>query len=272
VQEQVGYDNLYIRLFQAETVTIGEEWCARNVQSSYWRFYRNGKDGAALELAEGPYPLRGQRLYVVPRGVRFSCRNTQQVGHFYAHFDVIGLPGTAMRELFGRPLCLPPAPALEEEVRTVAQALSAGRGAGVAMHCRIKALLYDGLARYLESVPVEQLHRCWGTAATMAPVLPAIRYIERNLFRRMTNSRLAELCCMSEDHFIRRFWESVGQTPAQHIIERRVTIAAQQLLFTDLTIEQIAEETGFGNRFYFARMFARHTGMAPAAYRKMARV
>ena len=84
----------------------------------------------------------------------------------------------------------------------------------------------------------------------------------------MTNKSLAGLCCLSEDYFIRRFRDCVGQTPAQYLLSQRIMQAAQQLLFTDKSLEQVAEETGFGSRAYFSRMFARARGISPAAYRK----
>lgn len=265
-------DNLHIRLFQAHSLVIGPLWNTRNVQSSFWRFYANNRDGAGLELANGLYDLRGGRLYFVPAGVRFSCRNTQPVSHFYVHFDVIGLPGVAMHELFREPICLKHAADLHARVCALAPRFAGGHPQDLAVQCQIKALVYDGLARYLEHVPHEQRERCSQRAAALAPVLSAIRLIEADPAAPLSNRCLAGACHLSEDHFIRRFRTCVGQTPAQYIVERRVNLAAQHLLFTDGSIERIAEAAGFGSRFYFSRVFARHTGVSPAAYRKTTRV
>ncbi|MHB9132925.1 MAG: helix-turn-helix domain-containing protein [Armatimonadota bacterium] len=103
-------------------------------------------------------------------------------------------------------------------------------------------------------------------------MLPAIRFIEERLAERLSNHLLAEQCCINADYFIRRFRDCTGKTPVQYIQEHRVRIAAQRLVFTDHTIEQIAAETGFGNRAYFTRIFTRHTGISPAAYRKARRI
>lgn len=271
-QEEWVRDTLHIRMFKVEWRPIGVGWNAQNVQSTYWRFYRNDRDGAALELPTGFYPLQGQRLYFVPAGVRFSCYNRQDLQHFYVHFDVIGLPPTAMRELFGMPLCLPPAPTLEEAVQNLTEELAAGRQNEIVVQCRLKAVLYEGLARGLETFPPEQMARCVQRATALEPVLPAIRHIEANLSEPLANSRLSALCLMSENFFIRQFRQCVGQTPARYIMERRVTMAAQRLLFTDQTIDHIADALGFGNRFYFTRVFTCHLGVPPAAYRKAARV
>jgi len=60
------------------------------------------------------------------------------------------------------------------------------------------------------------------------------------------------------------------ELPAQFILERRVSKAAQQLIFSTDSIEQIAERLGFLDRFHFSRMFKARMGTPPATYRKTA--
>ena len=83
---------------------------------------------------------------------------------------------------------------------------------------------------------------------------------------------MANACGLSEDHFIRAFRQTVGQTPGRYVLEKRVTLAARELLFGSDSIESIAERHGFANRFHFTRAFARVMGTTPAAYRRTARV
>jgi AraC family transcriptional regulator of arabinose operon len=65
-------------------------------------------------------------------------------------------------------------------------------------------------------------------------------------------------------------------SPAQILPERlsevlalgtRIRLAGEALALTDKTIDQIAVETGFPNRHYLSRMFARQVGCGPAEYR-----
>jgi AraC-like DNA-binding protein len=206
--------------------------------------------------------------------VRFNTHVTCEVGHLYVHFDVIGLPlhFMAFREMFDMPICLPRRPDLEGEAWALMREVETGQQEhDLVLQFRIKALLYEGLALYLQSVPAEQLQRGLQLAIALDPVLPAVRYIEENLAVRLVVSELAQLCHMNEDYFIRRFRECVGHTPGQYSQGQRVKMAERLLLFTDDSISQIAERTGFGNRFYFSRVFAQHTGVSPVAYRKGAR-
>lgn len=303
-------DTVQVRVFAARSLTIGTEWVTRNVLSSYWRLYRNQSDGAALIVDDaaidvsgmgresvrlggppwppadptggaamtarlGPssaiYPLVAGRLHLVPAGVRFSCRATGSVPHLFVHFDVIGLADVTRRELFGQPVTLPTLPLLEAEAVSLTEPLSRAEPLGLAEQCRVKALVYQSLAAYWSDVPADQLARC-RRLATEARVRPALEWIDDHLTERLTNRDLADLCCVCEDHFIRLFRTHLGQTPAQYVRERRLLRAAQELLFTDRSIDQIAARTGFGSRSYFTRAFTGFTGQPPGAYRQTQRV
>jgi len=264
---------LHIRIFAAKYVELrARSWNSANVQDPFWRLYMNNRAGATLELADGAYPLDAEQLYLVPAGVRFSCGNAAAIGHFYVHFDVIGVPRVALRELFGGPLHMPDRPALAADARGLAGVLAERPVVGLIEQLRVKALLYGVLAAYLASRPAGAMERYWVLAAAHAPVRAALREIEEHLPEPLTNRRLAQLCHMSEDYFIRRFRACVGQSPARYIQEQRVLQAAQSLLFTADSIETIAAATGFANRFYFSRVFASQMGVSPAAYRKAVRV
>ena len=73
---------------------------------------------------------------------------------------------------------------------------------------------------------------------------------------------------MSESVFIRWFKEHTGATPAIYVQQARTRHAAQLLALTASTIEQIATDCGFPNRYYFTRVFRRHFQCGPAEYRK----
>jgi AraC-like DNA-binding protein len=278
MQEQVAdarldAEDLRIRIFAAKYIELpAHSWNSANVQDPFWRLYMNNRAGATLELADGTYALDAGRLYLVPAGVRFSCGNVAAVRHFYVHFDVIGVPRVALRALFNGPLHVPDRAALVEDARALTQELGERHMFGLVEQLRVKALLYGALAAYLQSMPDDVIERYWRLAAAHAPVRAALREIEEHLTEQLSNQRLARLCHMSEDHFIRRFRECVGQSPARYIQEQRVLQAAQALLFTADSIESIAAAAGFANRFYFSRVFIRHMGVSPAAYRKAVRV
>ncbi len=260
-------DCVHIRLFEAQTLMIGREWNTPNVQSTFWRLYLNRSDGASLLLDGGEFPITAGRVCFVPAGVRFSCSNTAEFEHFYVHFDLLQVPFAAMAIAFSQPIELSGTSGLEHEARAVAADIAGA--SDLRSQCRLKALIYNALAWYLGELPEERRAAIDAMVSALAPLQPALDRIERDLASPLRNADLAALCFVSEDHFIRRFRESLRTTPASYVQDRRVTRAAQRLLFSGASIEVIAEETGFGNRYYFTRVFTRRIGISPAAYRAL---
>lgn len=86
-----------------------------------------------------------------------------------------------------------------------------------------------------------------------------------------SNRDLAASCGMSEDHFIRRFKETLGKSPARYGMERRLEAASEMLVGEHLSIEEIAGRTGFVDRFHFSRAFKRQFQFAPGEYRRLQR-
>lgn len=261
-------DHIHIRLLAYHFVRLDPPfWRFPLLQSSFWRFYWNDRDGAWIEHAGQRYTLEQGSLYFIPAGVRFSTNLLQRVGHLYVHFDLLGLPYHVQQASFTTPVCLPSQPPLEQALYALQKELQAATH-DLLLQFRIKAILYEALLLHLQNLPAEQLQSDPSQSSATAPLLPALHHIEANLGSRLTNSELASRCHMHPDYFIRRFHMSMGRTPGQYIQEQRVKQAEQQLLMTNLSIEQIATANGFGSRYYFTRVFSRYTGVSPAAYRK----
>ena len=278
-------DNLHVRVFTAKWVKIYPSyWVFNNIQDIYWRLYLNKTGGAFLRLnnkdsAESPhetYPLEGGKAYFIPAGVRFNTGIDREVDHFFVHFDVLGMPDLAMRTLFNGPISLPTPDWMQQTILNLTGEVGNDQEiqnkVDLILESQVKALLYQGLALYLSTLPPEQLTQPLQMAIAQKPVLPAVSFINNNLAQSLLNPELARLCQMNEDYFIHRFKECMGQTPGEYIREKRVKLAAQKLLFTAESIEQIAAQTGFGSRFYLSRVFTKSIGLSPAAYRKASRV
>lgn len=261
-------DHVHIRLLAYHIVRLEPPfWRFPTRYSSFWRFYCNDTDGAWIEHAGQRYDLERGRLYFIPAKVPFSTNLLQSVGHLYVHFDMLGLPYQMQQENFTSPICLPARPTLEEAVCSLRTELEQQK-LDLFLQLRIKAILYEALLLYLQNLTDEQIQRYLLQSETIEPILPALQYIEAHLEDTLSNAILAQLCHMTPDYFIRCFRLSMGRTPIRYIQEQRVKQAEQQLLMTNQSIEQIAAASGFGSRYYFTRIFTRHIGVSPAAYRK----
>ena len=73
---------------------------------------------------------------------------------------------------------------------------------------------------------------------------------------------------MSVRTFTRRFREETGLSPVQWIIRQRSYFARELLEQTDLTVDRIATEAGFGTAASMRKHLQETLGVAPSSYRK----
>ena len=129
----------------------------------------------------------------------------------------------------------------------------------VAKRSVVPAWRDGGQAQFIERpVPV---HASDSTAATRDWAL-------QRLDEPLQLSRLARHANMSVRTFTRRFADEVGTTPTQWLITRRVDRARQLLETTDLSIDIIAADVGFGTATSLRQHMATQLGVPPSAYRK----
>src|SRR5436305_9514456 len=83
--------------------------------------------------------------------------------------------------------------------------------------------------------------------------------------------RLARVSCVSAAHFARSFKEAFGVPPHRYLLTRRIERATALLRDTDLSVTEIAFQTGWRSLGTFGRIFRDITGQNPAALRQRAR-
>ena len=92
--------------------------------------------------------------------------------------------------------------------------------------------------------------------------------IEVNLDGEVSIAQLASECGLSTGHFSRAFRQTTGTTPHQWLLDRRVAKAKQLLQDKQRLLSEIALACGFADQSHFTRVFAKHAGTGPAAWRR----
>ncbi len=95
-----------------------------------------------------------------------------------------------------------------------------------------------------------------------------VAWIEQNPAANLSITALARRCAMSERNFARRFVEQTGVSPARFVEQRRLDFCRQRLERQDITLEQLAQDSGLKSPEVLRRLFQRHLGISPSAYRE----
>ena len=57
-------------------------------------------------------------------------------------------------------------------------------------------------------------------------------------------------------------------TVKEYLNSKRIEKAAQMLLMTELSMDEISREVGFNSAAYFSKLFKKYKGISPLKYRK----
>lgn len=92
--------------------------------------------------------------------------------------------------------------------------------------------------------------------------------LERDFREGWTLERMARYAHLSRSGLIRTFRKATGQSPIDYLIGLRIEAAMRLLQQTDLTVTEIALDSGFSDSNYFARQFRHLRGCTPSDYRR----
>lgn len=103
----------------------------------------------------------------------------------------------------------------------------------------------------------------------LPPVALKVRQlIAANYTKPVTLATLAEECGVSKQYVMRVFKKCYGVTVTEYINGYKLQKAADLLRYTALGVGEIAYSLGYGEPYYFCRLFKRKFGVSPARYRK----
>jgi AraC family transcriptional regulator len=95
----------------------------------------------------------------------------------------------------------------------------------------------------------------------------ALEYIHGQININISLAEISAELDISQYHFCRLFKQSMGISPYQYIIKKRVEYAQNLLKRTDHKIIDIAMDVGFANQGHFSHHFRKIVGITPKQYR-----
>ncbi len=133
------------------------------------------------------------------------------------------------------------------------------------------------VAESLLTLVLAEIVRASGAAPAASPERPpsivgeALSVIEARCLGRLSLSDVAAAVGRTPAYVTTAVKQATGRTVVAWIVEGRLAEARRRLLATDEYVDVIAERVGYADPSHFVRLFRRHHGVTPAAWRARSR-
>ncbi len=117
----------------------------------------------------------------------------------------------------------------------------------------------------------EGIHRSAGNDLTDGRFRRVLDYMEHHFADDISLRTLAREAGISLFHFTRLFKAKLGTTPHKHVVQLRMQHAQTLLRDTDLSVAEVALQSGYAHLGHFAAAFKRNAGTLPRQFRQRSR-
>jgi len=209
---------------------------------------------------------------VVPPYVKHKYRMDVGTVH-YAHIHYTFLQNIDILSLFHVPSIV--AGTGSEAISRLLGALSEATESGSAdkisikMIIHAKALALELLVAILDASKIKResidffLH--------FSKIAVVLEYIDRNIDKSISREELAGLLSVSPTRFHYIFNDIMKTSPIQYVNKIRLQKAQTLLASTDLSVGEIAMNTGYPDIHHFSKQFKKWVGVSPSKYKENSR-
>ena len=239
-------------------------------------------EGSGINNVDGfDYPVAAGEVFVIHEGRKHSYRNTKHLHLCNVLFDsklldqcgvdMSHLPGfhalfrlepKLRKNNFNSRLRLPQNELLE--VRGIIERLGqelTNRTPGFRLISHsLLFVLIGKLSRWYDRCTNENTSK-------LIQIAQPIAHMEQHYYEPLSIEKLADMAGTSERAFYRVFQQATGSTPNQYLNNLRIAQAAELLRHSDMPVADIADECGFLNSSYMAKLLQKQIGSTPRQFR-----
>ena len=240
--------------------------------------------GSGIHCTGGyEFPIEAQDVFIVKPGITHNYRDTCNLSltNILYFSEETGIAKTSIQAIPGYKLFFESIPEMgpstgsqrklhlqKEQFVMVKDLISIIKGEIATKQAGYECMI---ISRFLQIICL--LSRYYQTKnpkqTNESPNLASIfQYIDKYYQQPITLGQLAKKGNVSTSSLNRIFKKTTGHGPIEYLIKRRISKAGEILLNSDLTISEIAGQTGFRDSNFFSRQFKKYTGASPRLYRK----
>ena len=257
-------------------------WDCHDMVFPFWRIYWNRNDGGQLIHQDTIFDMDPNCVYIIPPFTSFSSRYKKnhiydkgihvagkhltgdfnedacenQLIHFFIHFNL----GVPFDNVYPGILEVELTDYLKERLFYLTNVLKVeNKDFKMTFNFKLQAFIKETLTNIGPEL--------WKAINIDERALKIIRFIEANVDKKLSNADLADIVNMAPNSFARLFKEEMNITLHSFIQNRKIAKSCELFEHTNKTIEDVAYDLGFSDRYHFSRVFKSVTGLTPAYYK-----
>ncbi|WP_138755269.1 AraC family transcriptional regulator [Paenibacillus sinopodophylli] len=241
-------------------------WLEQKQEPDFYRFCYTEKGKGWLEIEGEKYSIQPETLYFMPAGTlqSFGTDGDEPFGRYWCHFRLELSDVQVISSLQ-----LPRYIYVKEKHKIKAlfhKMVECQQLHSITKDLRLKAVLLELLAIYLDESKAQR--ETVNEPSSEVKWNEVLAHIEANLHANIQVEELARIAFLHPNYFITSFKSMMGCSPIQYVTNRRIALAKQLLMETDLPVATVATQVGMQNH-YLSRLFKRYTGITPLQYRRI---
>ena len=275
--------NSNLQILNVGLAIHNSDWNWKNIKSPFTRIYYVPEGTAHIVLSSGTYTLRPGFLYIIPALVKHGYICNSYFAHYYLHIYEESYTSYSFMDEWDFPveiesnyidiflmkrLCeinpskqLPSSdPESYDNDPTLKQRILQNKTQSLCDIIESRGIVYQLVSRFMKSGNLK-------TDIIDKRISDSVIYIKENIMKNIEISTLAEISCLSKDHFIRLFKKETGITPQQYINRKKIEKSQLILITSELSVKSIAYLLAFDDHSYFNRLFKKITGETPLQFR-----
>lgn len=280
--EQIS-ESLTFHLRNTALLSFNSDSDYQDIISPFTRIYLITEGCGSLIIGNHKIQLESGNLYLIPSFTACTYHFGAGLSHYYIHLSIDQPNGLSPYSLYS---VINKVEAHELDSKLFQRLVQINPDIQLPHHhpnvyqtklWLNKKVVYTSASHYLETAGIIKqlfsrfLEPCQSQVMTSMlkyNIQPILLHIQNNLGRDICVNELADIACLSKDHFSRVFKSITGMAPCDYIIRKRIERAQFLLLTTEMGQKEIIGETGFRSASYFSRIFKKITTYTPERYRK----
>ncbi|WP_187274103.1 AraC family transcriptional regulator [Paenibacillus sp. N3.4] len=258
--------DLRMKLLYAKLSVCRQDWKHLDFMPEYNKFYYICEGNGWINIEGKHYQPQSGQLFFAPAGVLQSYSVTNDhppYTMYWCHFT----SNIGLHSLF-QSMGIPNMIKVRDSSRLLGyfrQLIENRSHFGLTASIKIQSALLEMIAFFIDHAMIETKKEV--NVPFINKLVDTIKYIDANLDKDMTIHELSQTAHFHPNYFIRIFKTHLGVSPMKYIYDRRLEKAKGMLSNSLMTINEVAQMTGFHDASHFSTSFKKHVGISPSEFR-----